>query len=218
MVEIRGFVIVVLLIAIICCSQIALISGQQNDGYVVNQIHLAQGKTPESMTISWVTKEASDSIVIIGTDAEHLENKVQGYSSKYTFDYPDLGVYQSGVIHHVLIENLSPSTTYFYQCGDFSLGYTSGVSSFITAHQVGDISPFSFAVLGDLGQTTDSASTLNHIINNPNMGMILHAGDLSYADCNQQLWDSYGILIEDLAKERYYCLHWFLTPLILQFL
>ena len=30
--------------------------------------------------------------------------------------------------------------------------------------------------------------------------MILHAGDLSYADCDQPLWDSYGEIIEPLAK------------------
>ena len=30
--------------------------------------------------------------------------------------------------------------------------------------------------------------------------MILHAGDLAYADCNQTLWDHYGFLTEPLAK------------------
>jgi hypothetical protein len=32
------------------------------------------------------------------------------------------------------------------------------------------------------------------------INMILHAGDLSYADCDQQLWDSYGEMIEPLAS------------------
>jgi len=31
--------------------------------------------------------------------------------------------------------------------------------------------------------------------------MILHAGDLSYANCNQDLWDSYGIMIEPLSSK-----------------
>ena len=30
--------------------------------------------------------------------------------------------------------------------------------------------------------------------------MILHAGDLSYADCEQTLWDSYGEMIEPLSS------------------
>jgi len=32
--------------------------------------------------------------------------------------------------------------------------------------------------------------------------MILHAGDLSYADCEQTLWDSYGIMTEPLASYK----------------
>jgi hypothetical protein len=178
------------------------IYGQSHDGYDVSQIHIAQGKTPESMTISWVTKGASNSIVAYGTDPDYLENKVEGYSTSYKFDYPDYGLYESGVIHHVTLDNLSPATTYYYQCGDFSLGYTSGLEEFTTTPAVGNGEPFSFAVVGDLGQTTDTASTINHILSNPDMQLILHAGDLSYADCDQKLWDSYGILIEDLAKER----------------
>ena len=27
-------------------------------------------------------------------------------------------------------------------------------------------------------------------------------GDLSYADCNPQRWDSYGVLVEPLSRER----------------
>jgi hypothetical protein len=179
-----------------------LVQSQQNDGYDVSQIHIAQGKTPESMTVSWVTKTSSDSIVVYGTSSDHLDNKAAGETKTYKFDYPDYGMYESGVIHHVTIHNLKPATTYFYRCGDFSLGFTSGVESFTTMPPVGDVNQFSFGVVGDMGQTTDTASTINHILSNPSLGMILHVGDLAYADCDQKLWDSYGILIEDLAKER----------------
>ena len=175
---------------------------EETDGYEVNQIHIAQGRTPTSMTISWVTKAEADTAVNFGLNQNQMNQKVTGYATSYNFDYPEYEVYQSGFIHHVTLENLQPSTTYVYQCGDFTKGVTSGILNFRTMPAVGDLSPMSFGVIGDLGQTNDSESTIHHILNKPRLGMILHAGDLSYADCQQQLWDSYGYLIEDLARER----------------
>jgi len=172
------------------------------DGYDVTQVHIAQGKTPTSMTISWVTKASANSHLHFGISSKNLVLNATGYSTVYKFDYPQYGVYESGVIHHVQINGLTPSSLYFYQCGDFDAGVTSGILQFQTMAAVGDQHPLHFAVIGDLGQTIDSTSTVNHILDNKALGMILHAGDLSYADCNQQLWDSYGVLIEDLAKER----------------
>lgn len=187
---------------VLCLVTSKALGKEETDGYEVSQIHLAQGRTPESMTVSWVTKATTDSVVAFGSSPEKLDTKVTGYATSYSFDYPEYSVYQSGVIHHVTLQNLKPSTTYFYQAGDFTAGKTSGVLSFKTMPAVGDLSPMAFGVIGDLGQTDDSESTVHHLIGKPHLGMILHAGDLSYADCKQQLWDSYGELIEDLAKER----------------
>jgi predicted phosphodiesterase len=163
----------------------------------INQIHIAQGKTPESMSISWVTNEISDSIVNYGT-TYHLNMTSKGYEVSYYFNYPQFNVYQSGTIHHVELNNLKPNTQYFYKCGDKN---QSELNTFITGLSVGSFLPITFGVLGDLGQTNDSSMTINHISNNKNIQLILHAGDLSYADCNQQLWDKYGILIEPLASK-----------------
>ncbi|RYG60608.1 hypothetical protein EON64_19170 [archaeon] len=127
---------------------------------------------------------------------------VEGTTSSYHFDYPQYGVYESGTIHHVQLSGLEPGTLYFYECGDFDNGKTSGSLNFRTLHPVGSKQPIHFGVLGDLGTTTDSSSTLQHVLTNPFLSMILHAGDLSYADCNQPVWDQYGVLIEDLAKLR----------------
>ena len=50
-------------------------------------------------------------------------------------------------------------------------------------------------LFGDLGQTEDSAETLEHIIaSNPQS--VLNVGDLSYADGYQPRWDSWGRLME----------------------
>jgi hypothetical protein len=173
-----------------------------NDGYDVQQIHIAQGKTPESMTISWVTKSNAASQVKIGLNQDALTTVFSGSTSNYSFDYPQYGVYESGFIHHVSVTDLAADTTYFYQAGDFGLGATSGVQTFQTLTAVGKHQPMHFAVIGDLGTTTDSQSTMNHVLANNQLGLILHAGDLSYADCQQTVWDTYGVMIEDLAKAR----------------
>lgn len=167
----------------------------------ISQVHIAQGKTPEIMTISWLTRDETDSIVLYGLNKTILTSIAKGYETSYKFDYPQFGVYESGIIHHVELINLNPSTTYYYKCGDSESDTTSDLFSFSTTSQVGSFFPVEFGIIGDLGQTIDSEQTINHISNNINVQLILHAGDLSYADCNQQLWDSYGELIEPLASK-----------------
>jgi len=166
----------------------------------ISQVHIAQGKTPESMTVSWVTKSERGSTLWYGLNKTNLDMIQNGHETSYKFDYPNDGVYESGTIHHVELTNLKPSTQYFYICGDSNSDTQSSVFNFTTTSYVGSFYPATFGVVGDLGQTIDSEQTLNHMSSNKNIQLILHAGDLSYADCNQQLWDSYGELIEPLAS------------------
>jgi len=49
---------------------------------------------------------------------------------------------------------------------------------------------YTFAVVGDLGQTANSASTVDHMLAAANVSMVVHPGDLSYANCVQPRWDS----------------------------
>ena len=168
----------------------------------VKQIHIAQGIDSTSMTISWLTTDNCFSHVAYGKYNNSLDNFVHGSSSIYDFQYDKMNApkyYKSGYIHHVLITELEPSTQYYYQCGDFTLESSSDIQYFKTLPKIGDSQKITFGVLGDIGQTEHSVSTLKHLMNEPNISMILHAGDLSYADCDQDLWDSYGEMIEPLA-------------------
>ena len=164
----------------------------------VSQIHIAQGVNSNSMTISWLTADNCFSHVAYGTNNNTLVNMVHGSSNTYEFYYQNK-YYKSGYTHHVLLTELEPLTTYYYRCGDFMLNEISDVLHFKTLPKIGDNKEITFGVLGDIGQTKHSISTLNHIMKDTRVNMILHAGDLSYADCNQELWDSYGQMIEPLA-------------------
>ncbi|OIW11348.1 hypothetical protein TanjilG_19604 [Lupinus angustifolius] len=61
--------------------------------------------------------------------------------------------------------------------------------------------PIKFAVVGDLGQTEWTKTTLQHI-SDPGYDMLLLAGDLSYADTIQEEWETFGRFIEPLASQR----------------
>ena len=180
---------------------------------LVEQLHIAQGSKPDSMKISWVTKSNIQNLlsteVKYGTSPDDLTMYATGYSTSYNFTYPDSGIYESGFIHHVTIQDLEPLQTYYYKCGDFSLFDVSARNTFKTLPLVGEQNgSLIFGVIGDLGQTKDSAVTVKHVMNNQAIQMILHPGDLSYADCQQSLWDSYGRMIEPLASR----LPWMVGP------
>jgi len=166
----------------------------------ISQIHIAQGRNPETMIISWITKNYRGSTVWYGLNKTNLNMIKYGYETSYSFDYPNLGLYESGTIHHVELTNLKPSTMYYYICGDISSDTQSDIKMFSTTSHVGSNFPATFGIVGDVGQTNDSQSTIYNLNNHKDIQIILHAGDLSYADCNQKLWDSYGELIEPLAS------------------
>lgn len=165
----------------------------------VSQIHIAQGINSESMTISWVTPDKCLSNVAYSNNMNNLNNIQYGSSSSYDFLY-NKNYYKSGYNHHVILHNLEPSSLYYYQCGDFLENIISKTLQFHTLPKKGDNKEITFGVLGDIGQTINSISTISHLLKEKDISMILHAGDLSYADCEQDLWDSYGVMIESLAS------------------
>ena len=185
---------------------LAVLAGLARAVDVVTQVHLAQGKTYATMTVQWATASSSATDLLVSTDPA-LKNAVHvtGTSKTYSFNYPGSAPYTSPVLHTAEIGNLQPRTTYYYQCGDASSGSSllSGLLTFTTMPAPGDAStPLSFGVLGDLGMTNDSMATMSHLMLNPALKMILHAGDLSYANCKQPLWDEYGVMVEPLASAR----------------
>lgn len=74
------------------------------------------------------------------------------------------------------------NTLYQYQCGDPSLSAMSGVHFFRTIPVSSPKSyPSRIAIVGDLGLTYNTTSTVNHMISN-HPDLILLVGDVSYAN------------------------------------
>ncbi|URE13557.1 RNA-binding protein C23E6.01c [Musa troglodytarum] len=143
----------------------------------------------QHMRITWVSDdEFSRSIVEYGTSPGEYTSSSQGESTFYKYL-----LYSSGKINHVVIGPLESNTVYFYRCGGQGpeFQFRTPPSEF----------PVTFSVVGDLGQTGWTKSTLDHI-SQCKYDVHLLPGDLSYADYQQHLWDSFGALVQPLASSR----------------
>ncbi|XP_068661549.1 purple acid phosphatase 22-like [Aristolochia californica] len=152
------------------------------------QIHISVvGK--DYMKISWITDDKSvSSLVEYGTSPGSYESSATGEQTSYHFFF-----YTSGHIHNVKIGPLTPNTVYYYRCG--------GIDEEFSFKTTPETFPIEFVVVGDLGQTEWTASTLAHI-KKWDYDLLLLPGDLSYADNQQPLWDSFGRLVSPLARSR----------------
>lgn len=56
--------------------------------------------------------------------------------------------------------------------------------------------PMTWGLIGDLGQTSNSADTLAHVDASPSIDAVIHVGDISYADSVETRWDSWGTLVQ----------------------
>lgn len=156
-----------------------------------SQVHISLAG-PNGVRISWITVSVSaPSMVEFGTTSGEYNKVAYGDSNYYSFLF-----YKSGHVHNVVLGNLDSSTVYYYKCGGAGLEY-----SFRTPPALGPQTPITFAIAGDLGQTDETSSTLDHI-RQSSYDVLLLPGDLSYADYYQPLWDSFGNLIEPLASSR----------------
>ncbi|KAI4370183.1 hypothetical protein MLD38_018557 [Melastoma candidum] len=152
------------------------------------QVHISLAGG-QHMRISWITEDKkAPSTVEYGKSPGKYDNTITGVHTSYSYFF-----YTSGKIHHVRIGPLEPGTMYYYRCGgsgpEFS--FRTPPARF----------PIEFAVVGDLGQTEWTSSTLAHV-GGADYDVFLLPGDLSYADSQQPLWDSFGRLVEPLSSAR----------------
>ncbi|XP_038989740.1 purple acid phosphatase 15-like [Phoenix dactylifera] len=170
---------------------------RQARGFEPEQISISLSTTPDSIWISWVTGnfqigehiEPLDptsvaSIVQYGRSRQSLTHQAVGYSLIYNQLYPFEGLqnYTSGIIHHVRLTGLKPGKRYYYRCGDPSIPAISDIHVFKTMPALGPRSyPKRIAVVGDLGLTYNTTSTIDHMRKNkPDLVLLL--GDIPYAD------------------------------------
>ncbi|XP_008237014.1 PREDICTED: purple acid phosphatase 2-like [Prunus mume] len=161
------------------------------------QVHITQGDHQgNAVIVSWITADEPGYSGVIYWSADSKNQMAEGVVTTYTFYN-----YTSGYIHHCTIGNLSFNTTYYYVVG---IGNTERQFWFTTPPEVGPDLPYTFGLIGDLGQTFDSNRTLTHYELNPLKGQtVLYLGDLSYANDypyhDNVRWDTWGRFTERSA-------------------
>ncbi len=154
-----------------------------NDTNAPEQVYITLGEEKHQLRVSWVTLTNSSSVVRYG--GSDLALSANGVS----FTYTDAG--WVGSIHQAFL-NVSAfaGQNVFYQVGDganFSAIFSARVPVFDY--------PMTFAVVGDLGTGNNGAGTFEHLQElsaSSQIDLVLHVGDVSYADGNQETWDAFG--------------------------
>ncbi|PWA96614.1 purple acid phosphatase 15 [Artemisia annua] len=167
-------------------------------GFEPEQIMVSLSSGYESVWVSWVTGkfQIGDNIkpldpksvasVVEYSKVKSLKTqtqKAEGYSLIYSQLYPYKGLqnYTSGIIHHVQLKGLLPDTIYYYRCGDPSIKAMSDVFTFKTMPISGPKSYPKIGLVGDLGLTHNTTSTVSHLIKNQ-PDLVLLIGDATYAN------------------------------------
>ncbi|KAM5563074.1 hypothetical protein ABKV19_017989 [Rosa sericea] len=166
-------------------------------GFEPEQISVTLSATYDSVWISWITGESQIGYKIKPLDPKSVKSVVRygkfrnpptheatGYSLVYSQLYPYVGLqnYTSGIIHHVRLTGLKPNTKYFYRCGDPSIPAMSEIYHFKTMPVPGPKSyPKRIAIVGDLGLTYNTTTTISHLTSN-DPDLMLLIGDVTYAN------------------------------------
>jgi hypothetical protein len=167
------------------------------------QVHIGFAGSDENgnsngMVISWNTASATaTSTVLYGLESKKYTWTANGTQNTYIDSYN----------HHVVLQNLTLDTRYYYICGDAQGGY-SDEFSFVTA--ISQPRPFIVNVYGDMG-LTDGDNTRAQVIKQlSDVDFIWHVGDMSYADDDilgwqyEQVWDEFMNTIQPISSVRPY--------------
>eukprot|EP00012_Vannella_robusta_P009447 CAMPEP_0206198814 /NCGR_PEP_ID=MMETSP0166-20121206/9864_1 /ASSEMBLY_ACC=CAM_ASM_000260 /TAXON_ID=95228 /ORGANISM="Vannella robusta, Strain DIVA3 518/3/11/1/6" /LENGTH=469 /DNA_ID=CAMNT_0053616745 /DNA_START=119 /DNA_END=1528 /DNA_ORIENTATION=- len=168
--------------------------------YGPQEIHISlEADDPTKMNIMWVTQSLCDTPTVrYGTSESSLTLSATGTSRTY-----HQGGW-NGHIYLVQLENLKPESFYYYQVGDPEWKWSQVIYSFQTAPltPVPANQEFTFITYGDMGSSNAADPDLywlNEAARTHSADLILHIGDISYADGYQPGWDLFMQKIEPVA-------------------
>ncbi|MCO5568475.1 hypothetical protein L7F22_022174 [Adiantum nelumboides] len=132
------------------------------------QVPITQGDYyGKAVIVSWITPyEVESSNVFYGTDNENYSFTAM---AELTTTYTAYN-YTSGFIHHCTLDDLEYNTTYYYKLGE---GNATREFSFTTPPECGPDIPYTFGLIGDLGQTADSNATVEHYLQSKGQTLLL---------------------------------------------
>lgn len=151
-------------------------------------------RTTSSVAVTYCTNFSTPVIVEydLASNPTSWSFNATGNSTTYS-----MFSYTSPFINSAVMEGLLPGTSYIYRVSGpdstWSESYT-----FTNPRSGPSTQNFRLAVIGDLGQTNNSLSTMTHVQQSRAEAIVI-GGDLSYADSDGPRWDSFGRLIQPLS-------------------
>ncbi|MCS6920156.1 MAG: purple acid phosphatase [Fimbriimonadales bacterium] len=152
------------------------------------QLRLAFGANPTTqMSVTWQTEQPLENPIVEYGETPNLGNRVPAERVSYP--------YETGVIYRALMSNLKPGQRYYYRVGSAKGGF-SRAHAFRTAQS--GLHDFTFTAFADHGTTRFSVQNSRNVAS---LSPVFHfiAGDLSYANGRQPIWDTYLEQLEVLA-------------------
>eukprot|EP01083_Nonionella_stella_P235024 826877_1 len=169
--------------------------------------------SPSEMRIKWVSAKVANPQVKIGiisskyTDIITADSYTYNTTSMCQSDAGTIGpLYfrDPGFIYDAIVTNLKPNSKYYYIFG--SENNWSDEQWFVTGSDPNDIESqgtFKFAMYGDQGITSNSKVTLSRCYGEINsdvpLELLLHIGDLGYAEGRGWVWERWGNMISQVA-------------------
>lgn len=166
------------------------------------QLHVAM-LNASTYTLMWTTLEPTmSSTVQWGQNATSLTQIDTGSNDTYThFGW-------RGQLHTVVLNSVPAASTVYYRVGDATGGWST-VRSFQSVDPAA--STLRIAVVADMGYGPHSNATvaaLLRLVTAKKIDLVLHDGDIGYADGDMQHWDVFMRKIEPIASRVPYMVGW----------
>jgi hypothetical protein len=166
---------------------------------VPEQIKLSLTGSPNEMGVSWITptapKQPCVRYAITGLAPQIACGRSSTYSSGGWL----------GSIQFVVLPNLKPRATYSYIVGSNETNAKWSAPATFTNGPYVDSAlnrPLRFAVIGDMGASNVSDPTIAHLVQlaqTRGYDVLLHDGDIAYADGVQMIFDEYGRKVQNFT-------------------
>ena len=168
----------------------------------IEQVALYVGRVNTELTVSWAAPLTPRGQIPSGSRLFYGVGALIYSSPATCSQYSAPPSYASPALCHANFSHFSSVAASWYRVGDDTNGWS---STSLYVHRMPDVGEAgaTFAVVGDVGTTADSASTLTGVAEaharSPFAALLL-VGDISYADGDQSIWDEWGRLSSRLLS------------------
>jgi len=187
------------------CSDVAKVCQQPCclTNNVPEQVHLSLTSSPDfsEMRVAWTTLLPTASSIVQWWTA-NSGGQVSTSSPGANRTYVEGG--WVGMLHSALMTKLHPATTYTYRVGDLDTNTWSAKNFTFTTLPTMPLSrPLRVVAIADMAYDNTSDATvaaLTQLVAQNQVDLVLHYGDVSYADGDEQHWDIFWRKVEPIAS------------------